>query len=359
MALDADFLAAVVENVAHPIFVKDREFRFVLVNDAMCEACGHPRSAFLGKTDYDVFAKEEADFFRLKDEEMFRSESRVVIEEERITDSSGRVHVLATTKVPMRDTYGNVTHLVGIIKDITALKEQQDELERRVAERTEQLREAQAELLRKERLAMLGELAGGVAHQLRNPLGALINAASILRRRPLDDMSSEVVDILDAEAWRANRIVEDLLSYARIRAPRTEEVALDELLDGVVHAVAHGEVRVSTSSTPGVWIRVDPQQLGEAIRNLVTNAIEAAQENVWVRSRRCDDQVVIEIVDDGPGMSADSRGRLFEPLFTTKAYGLGLGLTTARSLVENQGGAVRCSRTGPEGTTFEVEVPCA
>lgn len=359
MALDAEFLAAVVHSVAHPIFVKDREFRFVLVNDAMCEATGHPRSAYLGKTDYDVFAKEEADFFRLKDEEMFRSESKVVIEEEPITDANGRVHWLATTKVPMRDADGSVTHLVGIIKDITAIKEQHAELERRVAERTAQLREAQAELLRKERLAMLGELAGGVAHQLRNPLGALINAASILRRRPLDDISEEVVEILDAEAWRANRIVEDLLSYARIRAPRTEEVQLDELLTGVVGAMASDEVALSTEPLPEARVRVDPQQLTEALRNLVSNAVEAARKRVHVRSRLNGGTVVIAIVDDGPGMSEESRGRLFEPLFTTKAYGLGLGLTTARSLIENQGGQVRCSRTGPEGTTFEVEVPCA
>ena len=117
-----------------------------------------------------MFPKEEADFFRLKDEELFRSESKVVIEEETITDAHGELHVLATTKVPLRDPDGRVTHLVGIIKDITVLKDAQEqlrqsneELEARVAERTQQLREAQRELLRTERLAVLGKLAGGVA----------------------------------------------------------------------------------------------------------------------------------------------------------------------------------------------------
>lgn len=364
--LDAEFLAAVVESVAHPIFVKDRRFRFVLVNDAICQAFGYPRAAFIGKTDYDLFPEAEADFFRLKDEEMFESESKVVIDEETITDAAGQVHVLATTKVPLRARDGQVTHLVGIIKDITALKDAEDQLrrsnedlERRVAERTRQLHEAQAELLRKERLAVLGQLAGGVAHQLRNPLGSLINAAAILRRSA-DDSTGEVVEIVEAEAWRANRIVEDLLSYARIRSPATQDVSLGEVVRGAIDSFPPGGARVE-ATVADVTVRVDPQQLAEAIRNLVANAVEAAGEegSVQVDTELRDGAAVIRIRDDGPGVKEEDRRHLFEPLFTTKAYGLGLGLTTARGLVENQGGRVRCVETGVGGSVFEIEVPRA
>ncbi|MGE0791155.1 MAG: nitrogen regulation protein NR(II) [Sandaracinaceae bacterium] len=364
--LDVEFLRAVVESVAHPIFVKDRAFRFVLVNDAMCESLGHPRASFLGRTDYDLFAKAEADFFRQKDEEMFASGETVVIDEEPITDAHGGVHVLATTKVPLRNAQGEMTHLVGIIHDITALKDVEErlvraneELETRVAQRTAQLHEAQAELLRAERLAVLGQLAGGVAHQLRNPLSALINAASILRRQSVDPAVRDIAEIVEAESWRANQIVDDLLAYARIRSPSREDVPLDEILSGVLDSIRRSSVAIEHRPSPGLSVHVDPHQLSEAIRNLVSNAMEAAEPRGAVRvdAVASGPAAVIRITDDGPGIDGEHKKRLFEPLFTTKAYGLGLGLTTAKSLIENQGGTLRCASTGPDGTTFEVEVP--
>jgi PAS domain S-box-containing protein len=113
---------AVLEHVALPLFVKDRAFRFVLLNGALARFVGFPRDAMLGKTDYDFFPKAEADFFRQKDEELFQKGQRVEIPEETITDSSGKKHVLSTIKVPLRGRDGDITHLVGIIQDITAIK---------------------------------------------------------------------------------------------------------------------------------------------------------------------------------------------------------------------------------------------
>jgi PAS domain S-box-containing protein len=118
----AEFMSAIVQHVAHPIFVKDRDFRFVVINRAFVELLGHEPDNVIGKTDYDFFPEEEADFFRRKDVEMFSSEAVVKIEEEPITDVNGDLHILATTKVPYRNGDGEVTHLIGIIKDITLLK---------------------------------------------------------------------------------------------------------------------------------------------------------------------------------------------------------------------------------------------
>ncbi|MFP6684925.1 MAG: PAS domain S-box protein, partial [Polyangiaceae bacterium] len=209
--LTIEFLSAIIDHIAHPIFVKDREFRFVLLNRALGAMVGHSVPDMLGKTDYDFFPKAEADFFREKDMEMFRSGSTVVIEEEPITTASGESRILATTKVPRRDRDGQVTHLIGIIKDITdlkraegALREANRNLELRVTERTAKLEAAQEQLVRKERLAVLGHLAGGLAHQLRNPLGAIQNATALLARGPLDQVQHDARRVITEEVRRAD-----------------------------------------------------------------------------------------------------------------------------------------------------------
>ena len=113
------FFAEIVDCVADPIFVKDREYRFALVNDALCSMVGFPRGELLGKTDYDFFPAAQADFFRGKDAEMFATGSRVKIEEEPITDAAGATHVLSTIKAPLRDDRGEVTTFVedGLVVD--------------------------------------------------------------------------------------------------------------------------------------------------------------------------------------------------------------------------------------------------
>ena len=173
--LTAPFSAAVVDAVAHPIFVKDRDFKFVVLNQALCAMVGYARDAMLGRTDYDFFPRPEADHFRSMDERVFAT-GETVVSEETITDASGQRHVLATTKVALRAPGGEVTHLVGIIDDITRRKDAEEalrlvneDLERRVRERTAALEEIQGELVRRERLAVLGQLAGGLAHQYPEP----------------------------------------------------------------------------------------------------------------------------------------------------------------------------------------------
>ncbi len=141
-----EFLAAIVDHIAHPIFVKDRSFRFVLINRALSQMLGIDRARVLGRTDYDLLPAVEADSFRERDVEVIARGVTINIEEEPLTDAAGVRHMLTTTKVPLRDANGDVSHIVGIIHDITALKRAEDALreanealERRVRERTADL----------------------------------------------------------------------------------------------------------------------------------------------------------------------------------------------------------------------------
>ncbi|UCB52046.1 MAG: PAS domain S-box protein [Candidatus Zixiibacteriota bacterium] len=123
-----EFLEAVIDNIPNPIFIKDRRHRWVVLNEAICRLTGHPREKLLGKSDYDFFPKDQADFFWKKDEEMFRTGKVIDIPEEPINDKDGTTHYLHTKKAPLRDSGGKITHLVGIIEDITEHKQTEDAL---------------------------------------------------------------------------------------------------------------------------------------------------------------------------------------------------------------------------------------
>lgn len=366
------FMAAIVDHLAHPVFVKDRQFRFVFVNRALCHMVGYSREQLIGKTDYDFFPKAEADFFRKKDKELFETAKNIEVDEEPITDAAGARHVLATTKVPMRGDGGEVTHLVGIIHDITAQKVAEDalraaneSLERRVAERTRELADAQLELLRKERLAVLGRLVSGLAHQIRNPLGAIVNAASILVKLAGPSASPDLlqtIGVINEEVWRANRIIIDLVDFARIRPAEPRPVPVKALVDAALGSQEIPEkIRVKVAIPEGLQVSVDFDQTLGALGNLVTNAVEAMAHGgeLSFEARVADEQVVLAVADTGPGVAAGVLEHLFEPLVTTKIFGLGLGLTTCRALINNQRGSITCSSEPGKGTRFEVKLPAA
>jgi PAS domain S-box-containing protein len=362
-ALPEQAAFAVLEHVAHPLFVKDRAFRFVLLNSALARLVGFPRDAMLGKTDYDFFPKAEADFFRKKDAEMFETGASVEIPEEPITDAAGKKHVLSTIKVPLRDAQGNITHLVGIIHDITAIKEadavlreSKEALEKRVAERTRALANAQEKLWREERLALVGRLVSGLASQLRNPLGAILNTVSLLKRTP-ESMPAEALRVLEEEAWAASQILGEL---GEVVGEKGEPVTV-RVFELVEHALARARppngVRIERVGVD-VNVRVETHQTVSAILSLVNNSIEAmkGQGTLTFEAEASSDRVFLRVRDTGPGLTPEAIANLFVPTRSEKPNGHGLGLTTARLLLEAQKGTLLYV-PGGLGARFDVTLP--
>jgi PAS domain S-box-containing protein len=330
---------------------------------------GADKEELLGHTDYDFFPREQADFFRKKDIEMFSTGSTVTVDEEPLTDAAGEVHILATTKVPYRGASGEVRLLVGIIHDITELKKAQEalrraneELEQRVDERTSALAEAQQELVRRERLAVLGHLAGGLAHQLRNPLGVIQNAVSVLARGggSQEPQAAKALAIIREEVTRSNRIITDLLDYARIRPASRRDVALRPLVEAALAQEAPSEnVHLQMEVPEALTALLDPLQVQTALCNVIRNALDAMPDGgqLGLRAQSDGELVLLMVRDSGDGVDERARMHLFEPLVTTKPQGSGLGLSTARGLIENQGGTIRLASSSADGSTFVIELP--
>jgi len=219
-----------------------------------------------------------------------------------------------------------------------------------------------------ERLATLGQLAATIGHELRNPL-AVIDTSIHLLRRQTEGQPRAVrhLDRILEQTGVSNRIIADLLELARDRDPTRESIALPKLIEDAVATLplaAGVTVDVDVDpELPPAW--VDASQLRQVVLNLVTNAVQATAlaggGRVLVEAReRPEGALVLRVLDDGPGMTPETEARLFEPLFTTKSRGVGLGLALCKRIVEKHRGTIRgTTRSDQAGSIFEVVMPRA
>jgi PAS domain S-box-containing protein len=346
------FLEQVVDLVAHPVFVKDREFRFVMVNRAFCAMVGRSHANVLGTTDFDLVPEEQARFFRLKDQELFASGLDVVIDDEAFTDARGVDHRLATTKVPMTSGDGTVTHLVGIIHDITGLKaaeaelrQKNEELARLVQERTDALARLKAVN------AELEAFSYTVSHDLRSPLARIDGFGKLLVERyghSLPPGASGLVEHVGTAALEMRTLIDDLLAFSAVeRAPLRREpmdlaVVASEIIAGLRAPEAPRDVVFEVEGA--MRAHADAGLVRILLQNLLGNAWKFTRHRVSARirlARFADDFVVI---DNGAGFEPALADRLFEPfqrLHPAADFpGTGVGLATSRRIVERHGGRI-------------------
>lgn len=250
-----------------------------------------------------------------------------------------------------------------------ALREYSNRLEQMVAERTRDLLDAQEELVRREKLALLGELAASLAHELRHPLGVISNAVYYLQNviPAASEPVEEYLGIISSEVGGAEIIISNLLEYGLPSPPDRGEATVLELMSDVLErqpAPEEIEVVLSIpSDLPPIY--VDSRQMRRALSHLVTNAYQAMPEGGKLTIKTSEvsgaparsNEVAISITDTGVGLSQENVEKLFQPLFTTKARGMGLGLPVCKRLVEANGGRMEVQSKEGKGSTFTVVLP--
>jgi signal transduction histidine kinase len=243
-----------------------------------------------------------------------------------------------------------------------ALQEQQSQLEERIAERTRELQEAQAHLLHQEKMAAFGLLAAGIAHEVGNPLTSISSLIQMIQRRSTEAYAQEKLALVSGQLQRIQTTLRELVNFSRPAATERVWTALADIVKEALDIAKYYkrivgksiQMNVSTDLPPLFVVR---DQLVQAVLNLVLNAIDATQRGgqIAVDARALDGELVLEVSDNGHGIR--DAAKLFQPYFTTKPHGTGLGLFVTHKLVSEHGGRVTFDSSPNERTVFRIHLP--
>ncbi len=259
---------------------------------------------------------------------------------------------------------------IASLRDITerknmevALRLLNEELETKIEERTKELKEAQKELIRKEKLAAVGKLAGSVGHELRNPLGVISNSIYFINMRFKngDKKVRKHLNILQREVEKSNRILKDLLDFARVSSPILEMRDINSLIKATlsnINVPASIIIELDLDSKLPKCL-IDPIKLQQVFQNLITNSIQAMPKGgiIVIKTKKIDNMIELYFEDTGVGIPEENYQKIFEPLFSTKAKGIGLGLPIVKDIIELHKGTIEFESKVGVGTTFIIKLP--
>jgi two-component system sensor histidine kinase PilS (NtrC family) len=341
-ALHAD----VIRSLTSGLVTLSREGTITTYNAAAAEILGVPPTAAVGRP-LDQVLPELPPVIRPLGERASLRRSEI-----NHRDARGLERILGVSLSPLYDSEGNVLGRILSFQDLT------------------ELRQMEETVARSQRLAAIGRLAAGVAHEIRNPLAAISGSVELLAQSAsVEGESRELMSIVTREAVRLNGLITELLDFARPRAPDPQRLDLSATVAEMLRVFSNDRqldgARVKLSTNGAVPVDADPGQLRQVLWNLVRNACQADANNgpvdVAVGTVESDGArwARLAVRDRGPGIDEEQRARLFEPFFTTKEGGTGLGLATVHRIVEEHKGTVRASSRSDGGAEFEVLLPFA
>ncbi len=356
-------LGQVVEQSPVGILITNPEGVIDYANKKFCEVSGYPQEELLGQRPQLLKSNQTPEEFypelwlRLRQGKKWEGEYL-----NRAKD--GRQFMVRSLLFPIFDEAGSVTHCVQIMEDITS----QRTLEERLA--------------RAQRLESIGNLAGGIAHDLNNILAPVRLGAEFLKTLPFAGKEREIIEVMDLSINRATELVQQVLAFSRGRRSKREPMMLAPLIHEMERLVRESfprDVRLDVRLDPGLSpVKADPTQMLQVLMNLCVNSRDAmpaggvvtlVADNVVLGSAQTASfpgaspgpHVRIRVSDMGTGIPAVVRDKIFEPFFTTKdvGKGTGLGLSTALGIMQEHNGIIELESTGPQGTTFVIYLPAS
>ena len=356
------------------VWETDSEGVFNYCSENVIDTLGYTSVEMLGKTPFDFMAEDEAVRIRGFFAEAVANKKHIVdLENWNITKGGAKVCLL-TNGAPFFDEKGNLIGYRGADKDITdrklaeiELTKYREQLELLVEERTTKLKEAQEELIQKERLATLGRLTATVSHELRNPLGtiqtALFAIENSLQHKDYSQ-GTRSLELAERSIGRCVTIIEELNSYARVKELKIAEASIDDWLRTVFKEQSiPEEISCELDLSIGIRTSFDQEKLRQVAVNLITNAVHALQDKtsgkklLRISTHLLDDNYEIRFSDNGIGMSEDIKEKVFEPLYSTKGFGVGLGMVVVKNIVEQHHGEINIESKEGQGTTVTLRLP--
>ena len=348
-----EYVENIVDTVREPLLVLDADLRIVSANKSFRQTFKVAPEETIGKLLYDLGNRQWdiPQLIKLLEEILPENTTVEAFEVTHNFLKIGEKSMLLNARRIYREADKTQMILLAI-EDITDHK--QAELA---------LRNAQEELIRKEKLVVLGQLAGGVGHELRNPLGAIKNAVYFLNmaiEKPEPEVK-QALEILEKDVATSERIIDSLFDFTLPKPPTLRKVDLNEVVQKALSLAAVPEnVEVVTKFESLPTIITDPDQLDQVFSNIILNGIQAMLKGgeLIVKSETIiPDWVTISIADTGVGIPEENLGKIFEPLFTTKAKGIGLGLAISKILVEGNSGIIEVRNEAGKGSAFTVKLP--
>ena len=367
-------LQDIINGFPSIIFVKDIEGRFLIINDKLEELIGVKNEEFKGKTDYDLFSNEVAEYYRINDKKVLETGKAILFEEE--ADLIDGHHTFIANKFPIFDINDKPYGVGSISTDITErkvleekLKLAYDNLEQKVEERTKDLLKSNIELKRSNE--ELERFAYVSSHDLQEPLRMVALYSQLLEKRYKDNLDSDANDFINyivEGAQRMKQLIDDLLEYSRVKSQvaEFEKVNFEQILDTVLHnlSISIIENNVIISHDPLPIVLADKNQMLQVFQNLISNAIKfhgPNQAEINISAKKDRKEWIFQVSDNGIGIKPEHQKQIFEVfkrLHTREQYsGTGIGLSITQKIIKHHGGQIWVESEPKKGTTFYFTIP--
>jgi PAS domain S-box-containing protein len=348
---EQEFVRRLVASFPDMIAVMDFEGRFTFVSPRVEDILGHPAQELVGKLLSEQIHRSDVPELREVFEKLTSGRVANAQFEYRTKHADGTWRSMRASVSPLYDATGKINGVVASARDVTDAK---------VAEKQN---------MQKEKLAAMGEMMSGVAHELNNPLTAILGVSDLLRERAPDDATRRQTEIILKQARRAAVIVQNLLAYARPSALARKKMRPEEALQAVIdqQRAALSQKNISIELAPplaALALEADPKLLHQVFVNLIVNAEQAITSHgergaLRISIEHADGKIAFVFADDGPGISPENIAKIFDPFFTTKrpGGGTGLGLAICTAIVKEHGGSIEVQSTPGKGAEFRVWLP--